>query len=185
MVYVLLCVAQVDCAGGVGVGADEVDGLCGVVRDAVVGDVERSKLASASPPCELYELSEMGERTPLSDIPAFFAAYIYGCGGVCRSCGSLCVLGCEERCTSSIETLLSGSRAPRLRGARRVQSQWGTVHNLASSMTVPQNLPIQRIYRIIFANTADIHHGLQLFARLWQVSLSLRQSLLRRACGAC
>jgi hypothetical protein len=43
LVDVLLRVAQVVCAGGVCVGAYPVDGMRGVVSDALVGDVERSK----------------------------------------------------------------------------------------------------------------------------------------------
>jgi hypothetical protein len=42
-VHLLLCVAQVVCAGGVCVGADAVDGMRRVVGDAVVRDVELSK----------------------------------------------------------------------------------------------------------------------------------------------
>jgi hypothetical protein len=43
VVHVLLRVAQVVCASSVCVGADAVDGLCGVVRDRVLRDVERNK----------------------------------------------------------------------------------------------------------------------------------------------
>jgi hypothetical protein len=42
-VHVLLRVAQVVCASGVCVRADAINGLCGVVGDAMVRDVERSK----------------------------------------------------------------------------------------------------------------------------------------------
>jgi hypothetical protein len=43
VVHLLLCVAQVVCAGGVCVGADAVDCLRGVVREGLVGDVEPNK----------------------------------------------------------------------------------------------------------------------------------------------
>ena len=55
-----------------------------------------------------------------------------------RACGRLYGVGCEELSTSGMKTLLAGSTAPRLRGARPIRPQGGTVQ---AAMELHRSMP--------------------------------------------